>query len=80
MHSTFKMNLILITFIFISFIGFVYTQDVCDLPTNGDRRPDKHRLKIVTFNMYWLFLENWKVNGSPWSRLLLLLLLLYLLF
>lgn len=40
-------------------LSTTFAQPACDTPGGGDRRVDKQRLRIVQFNAYWLFLENW---------------------
>jgi hypothetical protein len=40
--------------------------DQCDEVVAGaDRRPNKQRLKVVSFNLYWLFLEDWMTGIKP---------------
>jgi endonuclease/exonuclease/phosphatase family metal-dependent hydrolase len=46
-------------------------EDACDAVVRGaDRRKNRSRLKIVTFNLYWLFLEDWMTGikpDGPWA-------------
>jgi hypothetical protein len=50
------------------FFDRINCQAVCNLPAGGDRRVNKFRLKIVHFNVYWLFYDQFDVEGSPWTR------------
>jgi hypothetical protein len=46
-------------------------EDACDTVVRGaDRRKNRSRLKIATFNLYWLFLEDWMTGikpDGPWA-------------
>lgn len=65
---------VLLLFIFFTFFTPISSQvEKCDtVDRNADRRPDPTRLKITSFNAYWLFLTNWRTGidpDGPWSTL-----------
>jgi hypothetical protein len=56
------------------FVGTIMADTECPLvTTNGDRRQDKNKLRLVQYNVEWLFIEyyssaNCPGSGCSWSN------------
>jgi exonuclease III len=60
--------------LFLFFINLVYSDTECPyVSSNGDRRTDKNRLRLVQYNVEWLFIDyysqmNCPGSGCTWSN------------
>jgi exonuclease III len=61
-------------FLFFLFVGLISADTECPIVTsNGDRRTDKSKLRLVQYNVEWLFIDyyssaNCPGNGCTWKN------------
>ncbi len=53
--------------VLVAAILYVAAAQTCNAPTGGDRRTDKTKLLVGTFNLAWLFDGVGDPSGSPWT-------------
>lgn len=53
---------------FVALLFSLAVAQVCNTPNGEDRRPDKSRLRLASFNVAWLFDGVNDPSGSPWAN------------